>query len=33
MTQAIDREVADAVAFARNQPYPAAHEAYEDLWA
>ena len=33
MNAAIDAEVAAAVAFARAQPYPAPHEAYEDLWA
>lgn len=29
----IDAEVAAAVAWARAQPYPQPHEAYEDLWA
>jgi pyruvate dehydrogenase E1 component alpha subunit len=33
MREEIDAEVAAAVAFARAQPYPALHEAYEDLWA
>lgn len=33
LREAIEREVADAVTHARAQPYPAAHEAYEDLWA
>jgi len=33
MNDEIDAEVAAAVAFARAQPYPAPHEAYEDLWA
>lgn len=29
----IDAQVADAVAFARASPFPATHEAFEDLWA
>lgn len=33
MRGAIDREVADAVAWARAQPWPEAHEAHEDVWA
>lgn len=33
MSVEIDVEVADAVTYARAQPYPAVNEAYEDLWA
>lgn len=33
MTDEIDAEVADAVAYARAQPFPATQEAYEDVWA
>ena len=33
MKQEVDAEVAAAVAWARAQPWPAPHEAYEDLWA
>lgn len=33
MDQEIDAEVAAAVGFAREQPWPEPHEAYEDLWA
>lgn len=33
MTEEIDSEVAAAVAWARAQPYPASHEAFEDVWA
>ena len=33
MHDEIEAEVADAVAYARAQPFPATHEAYEDLWA
>lgn len=33
MNGEIEAEVAGAVAHARTQPYPAIHEAYEDLWA
>jgi len=29
----VDREVAAAVEFARRSPFPAPHEAFEDLWA
>ncbi len=33
MALEVDREIAEAVAYARAQPYPAVQEAYEDLWA
>lgn len=33
MSEEIDAKVADAVAHARAQPFPAPREAYEDLWA
>ena len=33
MSAEIEAEVAAAVDHARAQPFPAAHEAYEDLWA
>lgn len=33
MSKQIDTEVADAVTYARAQPFPAPHEAYEDVWA
>lgn len=33
MREQIDSEIAAAVDFARAQPFPAPHEAYEDIWA
>jgi pyruvate dehydrogenase E1 component alpha subunit len=33
MTDEVNAEVAAAVDWARAQPYPEPHEAYEDLWA
>ena len=33
MEAEVDREVADAVEFARQSPFPDAREAFEDLWA
>jgi TPP-dependent pyruvate/acetoin dehydrogenase alpha subunit len=33
MEAEVEREVMASVEFARNSPYPATSEAFEDLWA